>query len=150
MAAPTPLATVPDLSGWLGETIAPGDDTLRAGWALRMASALVRAEVGLTWLDEDGELDGVPEQATLVTLAVAARAHTSPDDQVVQETVDDYTYREAERLEPGVSLTASEKALLGKLAESYRGGIGTISTERGDLRPMNLCGEEERLLPPYY
>ena len=91
MAAPTPLAEVNDLAGWLGESIAAGADTVRAGWALRMASALVRAEAGRTWLTEAGALDDPPEVAVLTTLAAAGRAYVNPDGgTVVSESLEDY------------------------------------------------------------
>src|SRR5690606_12055733 len=109
---------VSELSEWLGEPITGDSETKRAGWALRMASALVRNESGRTWLDEDGELiDPLPEPIVLVTLSAAGRHFINPDAGiVVSESVDDYSYREAERQEVGVYLTASEKAMLSPFA----------------------------------
>lgn len=138
MAAPT-LATVAELSEWLGEQIGGSTpeqvaDQKRAEWALRMASALVRAESGRSWLDGNGGLlPQIPDQVQLVTLAAAARAYSNPDGgSVVSESIDDYQYREAEQQEAGVYLTASERALLAPFAGGALAGIGTISTTRGD------------------
>lgn len=153
MAAPTPIAAVSDLAEWLGEAISEDADVTRAGWALRMASALVRAEAGLTWLNDEGALDNPPETAVLVTLACAARGYKNPTGvSDVTEQIDDYMHREHSSVEEsGFYLTDSERFQLGKLGENYRGGIGTVTTERGDLEPI-FCydDEEERLLPPWY
>lgn len=150
MAAPTPLASVPDLSDWLGETIGAAEQQ-RAGWALRAASALVRQETGKTWLDDNGALlDPLPDDVAVVTLACAARGYINPRGVAdASETVDDYSHREQTKVdEAGFYLTESEKQLLGTLTGATS-SIGTISTERGDLCPMP-CDEDERLLPPYY
>jgi len=152
--APAPLASVTDLAEYLGESFAETSaEGKRAAWALRMASALVRAEVGVTWLEPDGSLSpSVPEDAVLVTLAAAGRAFVNPKGlEQASEGIDDYNFRE-QYAEVGVYLTATERSLLGRLAETYAGGIGTVTVERGDLNP-EFCwddGSEERILPPYY
>ncbi len=150
MPAPTPLASVPELADWLGENITVADSR-RAEWALRAASALVRRETGKTWLDDAGALvDPLPDDVIVVTLACAARGFVNPQGATdTSESVDDYSHREQTRVEEaGFYLTESEKQLLGALPGALS-AIGTIGTERGDLRPMP-CDEDERLLPPYY
>lgn len=150
MPTPTPLASADDLADWLGETI-PAGDSARAEWALRAASALVRRETGKTWLDDNGDLvDPLPDDVIVVTLACASRGFVNPQGASdVSESVDDYSHREQVKVdEAGFYLTESEKQLLGTLTGA-NSSIGTISTYRGDLRPVP-CDEDERILPPYY
>lgn len=131
------LASVAELGDWLGEPIA--DDSAeykRAELCLRAASALVRAESGRTWLAEDGNLEPVPETAKLVTLYCASRVFDNREGQN-RWNVDDagggWKVDEA-----GAYLTASEKDTLSKHAGRRFGGMGTVSTTRGDLcRPVS-------------
>ena len=72
-----------------------GDQTLdaaRAGAALDDASALIRAEAGLTWADDDGELDEVPDLIATLCLKVARRSLRNPDGVTGQsESISDYS-----------------------------------------------------------
>lgn len=148
MAALTPLASVSELSDYIGEPIeARSKDAKRAEWVLRTASALVRDVTGRTWLDADGEvLEDAPEQVALVTLAAASRKYTNPES--LEQERDDQWYGARKVEEAGVYLTASEIQLLEALATVRNSGIGTISTTRGDY-PLNGVSDDP-LLPPYY
>lgn len=133
MDSPATLAAVSDLADWLGEPITSDADTKRAGLCLRTASALVRAEAGRTWLDDDGTLADVPEAAWTVTLYCASRIYDNREATTSQR-IDDH--QESWKVdEAGAFLTASEKRMLAPLSASRFGGIGVISTTRGDIAP---------------
>lgn len=126
------LATVAELGDWLGEPIADNSaEYKRAELCLRAASALVRDEAGRTWLAEDGTLEPVPEKARMVTLYCASRVFDNREGQN-RWNVDDagggWKVDEA-----GAYLTASEKDQLSGYAQRRFGGLGTVSTTRGDL-----------------
>ena len=126
------LASVAELSDWLGEPIVDNSaEYKRAELCLRAASALVRSEAGRTWLDETGELLPVPEAAHMVTLYCASRVFDNREGQN-RWNVDDagggWKVDEA-----GAYLTASEKDQLSGFAGRRHGGLGTVSTTRGDL-----------------
>ena len=132
MASPESLAGVTDLADWLGEPIPEGTaDAKRAEACLRVASALVRSEAGRTWLDEEGHLNDVPEEAVMVALYCAGRVYSNRDGQT-RMGIDDYT--EAWKVEEaGAYLTASEKRMLAPLSASAFGSLGVIGTTRGDV-----------------
>lgn len=127
-----PLATVEDLGDWLGESITDPADVKRAELCLRAASALVRSETGRTWLSDDGVLEDVPESVAMVTLYCASRVYDNREAQN-RWNVDDagggWKVDEA-----GAYLTASEKDILAGFSGRRFGGLGTVSTTRGDLR----------------
>lgn len=132
MAAPATLAGVEDLADWLGEPIATGtDDEKRAALCLRMASALVRKESGQTWLNDDGSLKPVPEEAFTVTLYCASRVYDNRNAQT-SGGLDDYS--EGWKVdESGAYLTATERRSLASLRSSNTfGGLGTVATTRGE------------------
>lgn len=156
MALP-PLASVSDLSDWLGEPILGGSaDAKRAEGVLRLASALVRRETGRTWTlpdDVDQLLDPLPDDVVLVTLACAARGYTNPRGVIDASTgVDDFTERERLRVdEAGMYLSASERDLLSAFAGTANQGMSTVSTTRGERANPDLIVDDcERILPPYY
>lgn len=76
------LAAVADLEVRLGKSC----DGPRAQAALDDASALIRAEAGKTWVDDDGNLDGVPDIIATLAMKVARRALMNPDEYT-SETV---------------------------------------------------------------
>jgi len=130
MADPATLATVSDLSDWLGETItADSAEGKRAVMCLRAASALVRKESGRTWLTEDGNLAAdVPEDVRMVTLYCASRVYENREAQT-RGGLDDY--QEGWKVdESGAYLTASERRLLAGFRASATGGLGTVATTR--------------------
>lgn len=126
------LATVDELGDWLGESIVENSaDWKRAELCLRAASALVRAEAGRTWLTPEGDLEAVPETVRLVTLYCASRVYDNREGQN-RWNIDDagggWKVDEA-----GAYLTASEKDQLSGFAQRRFGGLGTVSTTRGDI-----------------
>lgn len=72
------LATTDALVLRLGVTLA-GAELDRASAVLDDASALIRSEAGVDWVDEQGQLAGVPTVVESVALAVAYRAFRNPD-----------------------------------------------------------------------
>lgn len=123
------LATLDDLSDWLGEVI-EHEDGPRARSALTAASVLVRTHVGAaaqSWTD-------TPEAARVVALSCAARAYTNPEGWTY-ERVDDWGAGGRSVPESGLFLTPTEKRLLDALAESPRGGLSIISTDKPVLAP---------------
>jgi hypothetical protein len=73
MALPA-LATYDDLKGRIGSC----DDRTQAEALLAQASAIVRAAAGLLWVDEGGELSGVPEGIPGVVVEMVARVCDNP------------------------------------------------------------------------
>lgn len=108
----------------------------RALMCLRIASALVRAESGRTWVGIDGiSIEKVPEDAVMVTLYCAGRVFDNREAQTRGGIDDsDGSWRVDES---GAYLTASEKRMLAPLRGSSHGGIGTVATTRCEpfLRP---------------
>lgn len=148
MAALTPLASVRELSDYIGEPIeANSPDAKRAEWVLRAASALVRRVTGRTWLDGEDVADDAPEEVVLTTLAAASRKYLNPE--ALEQEREDQWYGARKVEESGIYLTASEITLLEQLAETRNTGIGTIRTTRDDY-PSRFLATEDPLLPPYY
>ena len=156
MATLPAFAEVDALSDWLGEEITSGSkEEKRAKGALRMASALVRAETRREWVDDDNNLvDSLPDVLALVTIQAAARGFTNPYGATsANESIDDYQTGERYLVqEAGIYLTDSEKALLEPCAGRRFGGLGTVSRTRGESAPIGVIsdGSDERILPPYY
>ena len=130
MATPTPLADVPDLADWLGETINSGTaDHRRALLCLRVASVLVRNEAGKTWLTDTGALDSPPEAAVMVTVYCASRVFENREAQT-RGGIDDVN--EAWKVdEAGAYLTASERRQIAALRGEIT-GLSTVRTTRVD------------------
>ncbi len=117
------LASIQELSDWIGEPIQEEADVKRAELCLRIASALVRSEAGRKW--DSGE---VPEAASMVTLYCASRVYENREAEN-QSGIDNW---QASRqvMEAGAYLTASEKRMLSQINRSRFGGLGTISTTK--------------------
>lgn len=132
MAAPATLAGVDELAEWIGEPIPEGSaESRRALMCLRIASALVRRESGRTWLDDSNNLvSPVPEDAVMVTIYCASRVYDNREAQT-RGGIDD---SDGQWLvdESGAYLTASEKRMLSGFRGSAHGGLGTVSTTRGE------------------
>lgn len=105
MAQLPPLAGLDELERRLPQgRIAEGEDEVRAGAALEDASTLVRAEAGVDWVDDAGNLTAVPDPVVTVVCAVAARAmNTSFRFGADSETGP---------AESGLFLKATERALI--------------------------------------
>lgn len=130
MARPS-LATVTDLSDWIGEPIVEEEDTKRATGVLRAASSLVRAYAGRTWLDETDALGDVPDGVNDVVLAVAGRGYTNPEGWT-GERQDDWGGSGRKVEEAGLYLTASERLVLDEHRPAKVSGIGFLATTRVD------------------
>lgn len=134
MAAPVALATVQELADWIGAPIeANTAEYRRAEQCLRIASALVRTETGRTWLNPDGELLTVDENAAMVTLYCAGRVFDNREG-MTREGIDDWS-GSFKVDEAGAYLTATEKRMLSHLGGSTFGGLSTIATTRGECPP---------------
>ena len=129
MALP-PLATVNDLSAWIGRSLTDTGETMRAEAVLSHASTRVRTYVGQSWVDESGELGDVPDVVRDVTVRVAARAFRNPED-LDSVTLDDGTKRwGAVR---GLALTDEDREdLAAFLDKTLPAGLGVLSTTRDD------------------
>lgn len=137
MAPPATLAGVTELADWIGEPIPVNTaEFKRAELCLRIASALVRKESGRTWVLEDGNLiDGVPEDAVMVTLYCAGRVYDNREAQT-RGSIDDVN--DSWRVdESGAYLTASEKRMLSQFRGSSNRGIGVLATTRTDSVPAS-------------
>lgn len=116
------LATVDGLEARLGTSLT-GDDLRRAEAMLDDASALIRAEAGVTWLDAGGRLADVPELIASICMAVAYRAYKNPEG-VAQSSVGDVSLSYG-RTPPGaVWLTPDERRQVRRLG----GGAPSIKT----------------------
>lgn len=127
----SPLATVLELSDWIGEPINESSaDGRRAEGVLRLASALVRAYSGATWIPEGGTAPvDVPDGVSDVVLQVAARGYTNPESWS-NEAVDDWRGGGRPIEEMGLYLTASEKAILAEHRPRVASGIGVVGTTK--------------------
>lgn len=144
------FATPEDLGVWLGESIDEEPDEKRAEFILAVASTLVRQETGRQWVDDAGNLvSPLPDVLKQVTVMSAARAYSNPEGvETVSEGIDDYTVHERRKVQDaGIYLTRAERQMLADLNRSEFRGLGTVSTTRGDLRPL---ADDERILPPWY
>ncbi len=148
-----PLATVENLSDWIGEPIeADSADFKRAEAVLRVASSLIRSPkvTNRTWLTDTGELvDNLPEEVAQVCVQAAARRFTNPEGYEQERQDDFYGSKKVE--EDGVYLTESERLLLDEYTANPNGGLRTIQTTRDDFPATSdslLTGDP--ILPPYY
>ncbi len=147
-----PLATVENLSDWIGEPIEAGEaDYKRAEAVLRVASTLIRKETGRTWLNTAGDAvaDDLPDEIYQVCVQAAARKFTNPDDYEQERQDDFYGSKKVE--EAGVYLTESERRMIAEYAADQHGGLRTIQTTRDDFPATSdslLTGDP--ILPPYY
>ena len=119
-----PLATIDQLSARVGRPFQPGAETDRANGLLEDASALVRFEAGVDWVDPDtGMLVDVPDVATTITLAAATRAWFNPA-QVQSEQLGAAMVRFGD-----VWLTGAEASRLGRLNDDS--GFKSVSLTPG-------------------
>lgn len=123
----TPLADVYELAARAGEEI-PSNDP-QAVSVLSMASALVRAYVG----DDFADPMNVPDAAVHVTVDVAYRVWTNPDN-LVGDSIDDASRRWSEQTAgEGFYLTKANKLILDTLrTQSSNRGIWTLGVEKGE------------------
>lgn len=124
-----PLVSVAALAAWVGEDFID-DENARAAAVVAAASALVRAETGRTWVDEDNVLLGVPEEVATVAVQIAARVWRNPAG-FVQDTTGPFTVRYSERSGDGLFLTETERSILSRY-RTQRRGLWTQRVTRDD------------------
>lgn len=149
----SPLATVQDLSDWIGEPIEwDSADAKRAEGVLRVASRLVRAFLGKT-ASTDWPTDAdVPDGVSDIVCQSAARSYVNPEGWG-NERVDDWGGGQRPIDEWGVYLTDSEKAALSEYSTKAPRGIGIIATTKvsGDAADPSLwVPTENGPLFPWY
>lgn len=141
----TPLAQVADLQSWLGIGTLDED---RATAVLTAASALARVEAGRTWLNEDGDVVGVPEDVSMIVVRVAAQMWANPSG-ASQQATGPFSVSYARNF-----LSEEDRRTL----NGYRGrpGLWTQSTTRGELETepvyVDVVGSDEPLpvsIPPW-
>lgn len=142
MTLPT-LATVDDLERRLGS---PVEDPDQAEALLERASSKIRAFVGRTWVDEHGQLDGVPEYPDVqgICVEMVFRAITNPAG-VTQDTTGPFSVSYGPDAAQRVFLQRGEKEELAPIR--VRGGLRTITTTRGpvEMRSVDVpFGDLER------
>lgn len=120
-----PLADSGALEDWLGVTFADGAEQDRADAVLAHASAAVRVYARRNWVDEEGELDEVPEGIPEIVVRVAARMLANPSGLQSRTTGPfSATFGELE-------LTDAEKDAISATLRSTTGGVWTLATTRG-------------------
>lgn len=130
-----PLASLEALSTRLGISPpldAETADGARAAAALDDASAMVRAEAGLDWLDgeEEDTLDPLlPDIVVSITLAAAARTYRNPDGFSQASTGDVSISYSREQQSSSVYLTKSEVRAIRRAAG--RSSVGSLALESG-------------------
>ena len=129
MATYPSLASVDDLSARIPGGIETADED-RAQLLLDDVSALIRAEVETTWVDDDGDLDSVPDVIVTVCCAAAERAWRLPFG-IVSESIGAYSYRLADGAAGnGVFLTEEEKRLIRRAAGTVDSGVSTVELNK--------------------
>lgn len=122
----------------LDEYLEPTEpDGLRAQANLDDASALIRGEAKMVWVDEYGELvDDVPDIIVAITIAVASRAYKNPDGYS-QATLGDASVSFSREGNAGLLyLTKSEKQAIRRA--SGQSGISSQPLEKEyELAPMS-------------
>lgn len=134
-----PLADITDLEDRLGR-IFTSEEATRVVALLDDASALVRDEAGLTWIDPDTDLlTVVPGSIRAVVLRAAERAVRNPDG-FSAESAGDYSYQRT-NVEPGVYLTDAERRIVRKAVG--RSSLWTQPVTRGDEYLHTVWGEDQ-------
>lgn len=129
-----PLADLDSFGSWPGVSM----DThgiVAAVALLDHVSAMVRAHAGVNWVDEHGDLEGVPQDIPGIVLQVAARVWSNPDARR-QSTEGPFS---ASWDAVGLSLSADERRRVSAAAATgpYR-GLGVVSTTRGDVETPSV------------
>ena len=105
-----PLATIDDLRSFTGQDVGVS----RAVALLDYASALIRVEAGTDWVDENNDLDGVPDVIRFIVCKVVERALSNPDGLTAESVVN---YRaEYGNASSDLYLTKQERRLIRKAA----------------------------------
>lgn len=139
MATLAPLATVQQLSDWLGEPITDEADKTRAGSVLTAASVLVRNFTEKTWLVNGAVDPALPDDVLMVTIQVAARGYTNPEGWR-DERIDDFAGQGRVVPEAGLFLTATERDILAGHRAKKVTGIGVMATTRVSRPTPDMAG----------
>lgn len=144
-----PLASVDDLSDWMGVDVS---NLARAEAILSAASTLVRTRTGRAWVDADGELeDGVTalemERVKTVVVMVAERVWSNPRG-ITQQATGPFSQSVAAWSAFGLALTDPEKEMLP--TGSTKPALWSQSTTRSDYPDVssiyvNVVGSDEPL-----
>lgn len=134
MARPA-LATVDDLEILLGDSVPDAD---QAEARLGQASAIVRAFARQTWLNDDNDLENVPDDIPGVVTAMVERASRNPDG-ATQESAGPFSRSFGPDAASRLYLTANEKSVIRAGVGST--GIGTLSTSGGDLETAQVTDD---------
>lgn len=124
------LATIADLEERLGYEIEDEDVQAQAEARLRDASAIVRAYARETWLDDDGNLDDVPDEIVGVVATMVERASRNPAG-VTQEAAGPFSRSFGSDAAARLYLTKPEKLVVRNAVG--RTGLGVVATTRGEL-----------------
>ena len=121
------LASVADLEVLAG-AIATGDEA-KAQARLDYASALVRAEAGVDWVNADGdELEDVPAAIVSVVVAMVERAWTNPNG-AVQRAAGPFSESYGTAAADRIYLTRADRKIIRAACGALQ--IGTVATTRG-------------------
>lgn len=148
MALPA-LATLATLQERLGARI---ENPQQAMYLLGAASTIVRSAAGKLWVNADGELEDVPDGASVVVIEMVARVSENPTGAVTNEehlgpwghTVS-YGNNAADRL----YLSAADKIILGSTASNaWTIDPTPVAAEVSDLygAVVNAAEDSELLL----
>lgn len=106
-----------------------GENAVRA--AIEDASALVRDTAGLTWVDDDGELEDLPDIVVTITANCAVRALTNPTG-IESESVGPFSVSHSTSAGSGVYLTKKDESRL-KALTGGSDGFWTQQLTGGDI-----------------
>lgn len=138
------LASIDDLTALTGAIAT--EDTPRASVLLAMASEIVRAYAGVTWLNDDGdELGDVPSQIPDVVASMVWRATSNPLG-VVQETAGPFSRSFGADAAQRLYMTKQERAIV-RVAAGVA-PVGPMGTTRGALETRAIESGDGLYDPP--
>lgn len=120
------LATLADVEARLGRNV---DDPLQVEALLVDASALVRTYANETWVNDDGELDDVPDGVPGVVAGIVLRAVQNPTG-ATQETTGPFSVSYGAAAANRLYLTATDKMIL---TGHGTGRVRVLKTSRGTV-----------------
>lgn len=132
------LPALVSLDGFLARV--PGGvsvDSARAAALLEDASALARAEAGVTWTDETtGVVTGLPDVVASVVMNAARRAYVNPD-MLQSESVAGWSGSYSSS-SPDVYLTKGERSIIRRAVG--KSGLWSQSVTRLDVGELDVPG----------
>ena len=129
------LASLGQLEARLGGDV---DDVPQALAMLDQASAIVRAYTGLRWVDEHGNLDGVPDGVPGVVVEMVYRVTQNPGG-ATQDTAGPFSVAFGANAAERLYLSVGDKLILDAVP-GRRSGLGVISTTRGPVETPPVGG----------